>query len=114
MLKSFKDRANRFSLDSKKPSCSICNDFRKPTFKDRSVRSRGDIAPPIEYEDILKGCQQSCPGCGLLRDIIAYYMPIGDKKTVWVSLVPPSAYSSQYQLQINGIGSLEIFATESK
>lgn len=113
MLKIVKGKVKGFPKDSKKPPCSICNYFNRPTFKNRSVGSKGDIAPPIEYEDILKGYRQKCPGCCLLKDIIAHYLPIGDKKNVWVSLVPPSAYSSQYQLQINGVGSFEIFTTES-
>jgi len=94
------------------PSCTICNGFEKPTFKSQS-RERSPIAAPMQYEDILRGCNQKCPGCCLLKDIIAYYHPVGDKRRLWVSLVPPSVFSSQYQILINSVGSFEIFTIHS-
>ena len=102
--KAFKSRSSFRS-----PSCSICGEFRLPTFRSRSVSSSNDIAPPILYAEILKGCAADCSGCSLLRDIIHYYNQQDDRRNVWVSLIPPSAFSSQYQLLLNGTGALEIF-----
>ena len=78
--------------------CKLCKDFSTPQTL-------------IYFNDIETGRSNGCLGCRLLADIILHLYK-DDTKNVWVSLTPPSSYSSLYHLYINVAGSWELFRLE--